>query len=912
SCSAWDTIQINALPISPIAPDLGNDTVMCTGIYFTMDANAGASNYTWSTGGTNQMDSVLFPGTYWVEARQGGLCPQRDSIVLTAAPAALKPNLGADTIVCGGQPFALDAGAGYSSYLWSTGASTQTATASSTANYWVEVTDASTCPTRDTIYVDFGIGAQPNLGQDWVLCPGNSFYISPGVFAQSYLWSTGATAAAITVNAPGIYWLDATDINGCTQRDSLQLFAPSQFSLGPDTSLCPGDVLTITAGAGGTSYQWNTSANTQSINVTLTGQYYVTMNGIGGCQSSDTINVFFATTPPNLGPDVTLCAGTSFPLDAGPGYSNYTWSTGATTQSINITTSGLYWVDVTAGSGCTLRDSILVLYYPPMQAGLGIDQFICAQNDTIILNPGAGFSSYTWSSGAITPLDTVYTSGIYYVDVVDPNGCPSSDTIEIFATPPIGLNLGADTTVCPGDSVVLDAGPGHQFQLWSDFTIAQTLTVSTPGQYHVFVGDATGCTERDTIELFNAPPISVTLGPDTAICPDTSLILDPGPGFSTYLWSDNSTAQTLTISTAGTYWVEVTDANGCSARDTLLLGILPDCVWPGDADHDGTADNADLLAIGVAFGASGPARPAATTNWYGQPCPNWAQSFPSSVNYKHADSDGSGTVDDDDTLAVYTNYALTHNRTGGTGGGVPLFLMADQDTVLGNDVISLGLYFGEAQSPVDTAYGLAVSVSFDPAQIVAGSFGVSFAPSFLGTKGQDLLTLAKDFSSQGKVDLALVRNDQTDVGGQGRIATLYFRADSSYWAGQGFSPVAFGLNDVVAIRSDYSLLNLGLVGDTVIIEDVANGLAPENADLIQLYPNPVQDVLWLEIEGGMLGPVDVRVFDLPGRILQTHRFEGHGGLLKRQISTGTLPEGVYLIEIVTPNGRDVRKVEVIR
>jgi PKD repeat protein len=122
-------------------------------------------------------------------------------------------------------------------------------------------------------------------------------------------------------------------------------------------------------------------------------------------------------------------------------------------------------------------------------------------------------------------------------------------------------------------NLTLNAGIGFDSYLWSTGATTQSLAANAPGLYWVEV-TAGNCTLRDSIQITQAP-ISIELGGDTAICEGTSLTLSPGNNFATYLWQNNSTASSLTVSTQGAYSVTVTDANNCQASDNIFVSVLP-------------------------------------------------------------------------------------------------------------------------------------------------------------------------------------------------------------------------------------------------------------------------------------------------------------------------------------------------
>jgi gliding motility-associated-like protein len=125
--------------------------------------------------------------------------------------------------------------------------------------------------------------------------------------------------------------------------------------------LCPGNFITLDAQNPGATYLWSTGATTQTISVSAAGTYWVSVLA-GSCGRSDTMAVTVAA-PVSLGPDVDMCDMTSITLDAGNAGASFSWSTGATTQTIEVSDPSTYWVTVSAGN-CLLTDSINVTGNP--------------------------------------------------------------------------------------------------------------------------------------------------------------------------------------------------------------------------------------------------------------------------------------------------------------------------------------------------------------------------------------------------------------------------------------------------------------------------------------------------------------------------------------------------------------------
>lgn len=242
----------------------------------------------------------------------------------------------------------------------------------------------------------------------------------------------------------GIYsvTLIVTDCMGMkdTMIQVINLLPPSVF-LGNDTSICPGNSLTLDAGNPGSTYLWSTGDTTQTINLTSAATYWVEVNN-GICNNRDTISVSFAPTPTvSLGNDTILCSNESLLLDAGNPGSTYLWSTNEITQTIMVSDSNLYSVEVFMGN-CSETDTILVSRLS--QINLGPNLSLCdVFPDKLILNAGYDpQATYLWSNGESTSSIEVSQAGMYWVEKIA-GPCLLTDTIKVTG------NLGSSGLYVP-------------------------------------------------------------------------------------------------------------------------------------------------------------------------------------------------------------------------------------------------------------------------------------------------------------------------------------------------------------------------------------------------------------------------------------------------------------------------------
>ncbi len=563
-CIASDTIGIVIAGRNMI--DLGADTASCATPINVMGPIS-QSGYVWSTGAVTHSVAATASGDYWLQATNASGCTARDTIRVDIYPQP-SLSLGPDTVACF-DSLLVNASAGFATYNWSSGSTAPLIWVGNSGQYALQVADVHGCTASDTIGIVIAGRNMLDLGADTASCAMPINVMGP--FSQSgYLWSTGAATPSIAATSSGDYWLQATNANGCTDRDTIRIdiFPQPSLTLGPDAVACF-DSLLLNAGAGFSTYNWSGGGTTPSIWVSNSGQYALQVADVHGCTASDTIGIVIAG--PNmldLGADTASCA---VPINVmGPNaQSNYLWSTGATTPSIAAIATGDYWLQTTDTNGCTARDTIRIDIFPQPSLTLGPDAVACF--DSMLVNAAAGFSTYNWSGGGTTPSIWVSTSGQYALQVADTNGCMASDTIGIVIAGRNIFDLGADTASC--DIPITLSGPASQASyLWSTGDTSSFLTLQTDLLVSLTVLDSNGCQAIDTIAVSVYAVPTDFLGADTALC-NQSIVMHAPHGGQSYLWSTGGIADSISINTTGLHWVEFVDSNGCFASDSIQISL---------------------------------------------------------------------------------------------------------------------------------------------------------------------------------------------------------------------------------------------------------------------------------------------------------------------------------------------------
>lgn len=196
-------------------------------------------------------------------------------------------------------------------------------------------------------------------------------------------------------------------------------------------------------------------------------------------------------------PDTLQCAG-PIALDAGPGFLTYQWHDLSTAQTFLANVAGEYWVTVTTKEGCSVTDTIMVRTYTIPSVDLGPNIARCPGAITL-LNAGAGYAGYQWQDHSAEQTFSAYLPGKYWVTATDVCGSKATDTINIAAD--MDFSLGANGALCPGETLVLNAGNNYTYYHWQDNSSSATHTVTQQGIYWVVVSDGSGCYGYDTVQV---------------------------------------------------------------------------------------------------------------------------------------------------------------------------------------------------------------------------------------------------------------------------------------------------------------------------------------------------------------------------------------------------------------------------
>ena len=589
-CSAVSSKPMTV--ITPTAATIGasGTATICQGSNVTLTASS-SSSYLWSTGATTQSITVAQSGPYSVTTVNNGCTAASATTTVTVVnPPVASISANGLTALCSGGTVTLTA-APATTYLWSTGATTQAITVSAAGNYSVTATangcSATSAPTAVTLQAT--PSAAVTAGGATSFCQGGSVTLT-AASAGSYLWSNGANTQSITVTAGGSYSVNVST-NGCsaTSTPTVVSILPSPTAVITNTgstTFCSGGSVVLnapTAPTGSTfTYVWRlngnpiTGATAQTFTANAAGAYSLVVTNNQGCTATSAnttvvVNALPTATITASG-STTICSGASVTLSA-PAGAAYVWSNGATTQSIAASTAGAYTVTVNS-NGCTATSNATTVTVNALPVATisasGATNLCQGSSVTLTASPA---TTYLWSTGATTPSITVNTAGNYSVSSTT-NGCTASSvptTINVQALPSASISVIGATTFCQGASVTLTASSAGSY-LWSNGATTQTIVATTPGNYTVQVS-SNGCSATSSAipVVVNAlPTASINAAGPTSFCQGGTVTLTAAPA-SAYLWSNGATTSSITVNTSGSYGVQLTNALGCTAQATPVV-----------------------------------------------------------------------------------------------------------------------------------------------------------------------------------------------------------------------------------------------------------------------------------------------------------------------------------------------------
>lgn len=414
-----------------------------------------------------------------------------------------------------------------------------------------------------------------SLGPDQTECADQVIALNAGNAGSQFLWSTGQTSQTITPDTTADYWVVVTSGFGCTGTDTVNVVVNELPSAQLDNvTQCVEESVILDAGNPGCSYLWTNGQTTQTITIsTVGGNFGVTVTTPEGCTDTDNAQiVFIPSVQVDLGPDQLLCDLEQSILDAGSfPNAQYLWSDGSTAQQYTVLATSEVTVQVTNGF-CSSADTIGLVFGPLPVIPL-VDTSLCVEQTLLMdaANPGC---SYLWSTGETSQTIVVAEqSGSYAVVVTTPEQCVDSMRVDVTFIPSIELDLGPDSILCRGESLVFDvSGPNSTYQ-WYDGSMGYERVVENTEDLWVHVTNGY-CEATDTlhVQVVEFPPHATVLQVDTCFDdPRVEVVLSGGATADHYWWNIGDTLREITVNTYGVYVIEAMNEPRCAIADTIRV-----------------------------------------------------------------------------------------------------------------------------------------------------------------------------------------------------------------------------------------------------------------------------------------------------------------------------------------------------
>ncbi|HLO45837.1 MAG TPA: glycine-rich protein [Leadbetterella sp.] len=572
-----------------------------------------------TTGAIDLMTSI--PGTYSISYSLVGCnIPSTTSIEIKAKPTAPIITPPSTLVVCSPSTLTLTAsGCAGGTITWSEGAAIGTSLVlSAVGTYSVSATCTINGCTSDASTVITGLEIKAKPLAPTIMPPASLSICSPstltltasGCVGGTITWSEGAaTGTSLVLSTIGTYNVSATcTINGCTSEAStiitgLEIKAkpsaptvtapvekvvcsPSTLTL--TASNCAGTVTWSEGGATGTSLTLN-AVGTYSISATCT---------VNGCTSeASTIITGLEIKAKPSAPTVTapvekvVCSPSTLTLTASNCAGTVTWSEGgATGASLTLNSVGTYSISATCTvNGCISEASTIITGLeikakpsaPTVTAP--VEKVVCSPS-TLTLTASNCAGTVTWSEGGATGTSlTLNAVGTYSISATcTVNGCTSEASTIITGLEVKALPVSSATSnspICAGGSLNLIGSEGETY-LWSGPNsysstdrnpIISNAGISSAGTYTLTVTSKGCSSSAQTVVAINTISIPAPTGTANLSC-DVLSVTRTASGGQSYVWSGGlGTNPMATITTAGTYTVTVTDANGCSATASTVV-----------------------------------------------------------------------------------------------------------------------------------------------------------------------------------------------------------------------------------------------------------------------------------------------------------------------------------------------------
>jgi len=619
------TVGISAVQVSAVVcngESNGNATATGTG-------GLPPYSYIWDNTETTATATGLAAGTHSVSVTDVNGCQAITTVVITEPALLSGQAIQNIPVSCNG----LSDGVATASatggvlpyaYIWDNGAMTAITSNLNVGTHSVTISDANNCTSVHTVIITEPTILSTTVTQNTdVVCNGESngtATASPtgGITPYSYNWDNNETTATATQLNAGTHLVTVTDTNGCQVIGTIQIAEPTLLMVSAVEDIpvsCNGlsdgqSTATISGGITPYSILWDNNETTTTASALNAGIHSLTVTDGNGCTAVTTVAItenqaISASASQDI---AVICFGESngvATVTATGGLAPYTylWDNTEVTTTATGLNVGMHSVSVTDVNGC-LTIATVTITEPSALNGqaLQIQGVSCnglsdgAANITVI--GGVPPYIYLWDNGEVSATATMLAGGAHSATITDQNNCVKIVSLSIFEPAALQLNCSEQAPISApnqtdGIGLVDISGGTSVYNIDWDNGVAtgsQSTTVTgpayinnlAPGNYNVTVTDGNGCAETCSFSITDFPctaaisaiqqatPISCNGNCNGSINLSITSMSIP----ITYTWSGPVTIGNIEDPTglcAGTYFVVVTDGNGCQASSSITL-----------------------------------------------------------------------------------------------------------------------------------------------------------------------------------------------------------------------------------------------------------------------------------------------------------------------------------------------------
>lgn len=841
-------------------------------------------HYLWNNGATTSSINHLPSGTYTVAVIDTNGCTNivTDSVLLQS-PMVLA-NISSQTdVLCnfdtdGSATVSVSTGTPSYTYSWNTTPlqTTPTAIGLSAGIYIVTITDSNGCSNIDTATINIIHPLFVTINATATIVPANTSVILEGNGATNYSWTGNITnGIPFTPISSATYTVTGTDSTGCTNTAAITITVKSDYH---------------SIAAGGFHSLHNCTNN-------IPEAFGYNGNGQLGIGTNDTISHSHATQLNALSDIISVAAGNDHSLFLkgdrtvwASGNNQYGQLGDGTTTSKNspiqitslneivdvavgwnhsffLKNDGTVWACGSnffgqLGDGTTVNKSI-----PTQISSLtgiiamagGEYHSIFLKNDGTVWTCGSNYNGQLGDNTTIDQPVPIHVNSLSGITAISAGGVHSLFLKSNGTVMACGFNqdgqLGDNTSTDRHSPILINSINGivsiAAGQYYSLFRKNNGTVWACGYNFDGELGDGTIITRHTPVQvstITNVNEISAGMNHSLFLKNDGSVF---GCGINEFGRLGDGTTIDRHIPTAA--------INLCSYVNN---------VWPGDSNNDSIVNNYDLLPIGLYYSLTGYARTMISNMWQAYLSTDWGTFQTNGSNIKHADCNGNGVIDDNDTLAINLNFNSIHafspspEYSNSRQITSPIYFITSNTTYQAGDTVDVELWLGTSIDMVNDIYGIAFDINYTSSLIEPGTETINYPNSWLGTPGLNSIKMAKIEPLSSTAYGAIVRTNHINANGFGKIADFKFQIKNSISSN---ATMNLSISNYKAIDSSGTNILLVPQNQSISVIPASTGIAEiHHTSLISVYPNPNDGNF---IFSNLKDNDEIEIFDVMGLLI---------------------------------------------